>query len=632
MSVTVFVPKLADDASGAIVAEWYEGDGAAVCAGQLILRLERDFIAFDVEAEQDGVLHHRAKVGDFFFAGAIIAAIEETEPALVVEVAAREPSPETTPAEAPAFAADEDISVPETPHFEASSDLDEPAAEIPYFEAPADVDGLDDTFADLPCFEDTTDVDQPADDPPHPEPFPFPGVDEAGDMFEGTDDQPIWSDASSEDSEDEFEAAEVDDLAVAFEVTPTEAVWEAGGEPADAWDEAPETEDAPEPVAWDQDHETEDVPEPVAWDHDPDTEETPEPVALYPEDEPNPAELVEPSSSEEAPDGHPMWDDAIEASTESEMAGTWGSFEEAIAAAGEDDAFVPAATAQEYEPASPSSWDEPAGDDDETSASEPEEFAAPDTYAWMSEDAEDEAGPEPISEVDTPAEEPDSRFQPAFETDEEPELAADATYELFEAPAAEEAFEPLAEHEAPPAEEFEPEVEPAPAAAIEDPEPAEDVDDDAYKAEPVPAAVVMHMAIDLEVAPDFVEAPGAFTATLVTAVELVVGQKWDGYEPTISLVDSESTAEAGPEDVAVYDFASFGIERAEAPLNGDAPVAFAVGKTLEHVSFSSQAIGVLHRASLSMSYDANSLNELEAARLLARVRDVIKAKDQSAAA
>ncbi len=64
MSATVFVPKLADDTSGGIVAEWYEEDGATVLAGQLIFRLERDFIAFDVEAEEGGVLHHRAEAGE----------------------------------------------------------------------------------------------------------------------------------------------------------------------------------------------------------------------------------------------------------------------------------------------------------------------------------------------------------------------------------------------------------------------------------------------------------------------------------------------------------------------------------------------------------------------------------------
>ena len=73
MAVSVIVPKLASDEAGATLAEWYCHEGEHVAAGQPLCRLERDFVAFDIEAEAEGVLRHAAAVGEVPEPGATLA-------------------------------------------------------------------------------------------------------------------------------------------------------------------------------------------------------------------------------------------------------------------------------------------------------------------------------------------------------------------------------------------------------------------------------------------------------------------------------------------------------------------------------------------------------------------------------
>lgn len=63
MAVRVAVPKLGNRMRGGLVAEWYQPDGASVQHGEPVCRLECDFVAFDIEAEGDGVLRHRMDAG-----------------------------------------------------------------------------------------------------------------------------------------------------------------------------------------------------------------------------------------------------------------------------------------------------------------------------------------------------------------------------------------------------------------------------------------------------------------------------------------------------------------------------------------------------------------------------------------
>ncbi|GAB4337266.1 MAG: hypothetical protein Kow0010_25360 [Dehalococcoidia bacterium] len=75
MAVSVLVPKLADDASGGVLVAWYCDEGAEVSAGDLIACLERDHVAFDIEAETGGILYRGLAVGDHGFAGDLVAYI-----------------------------------------------------------------------------------------------------------------------------------------------------------------------------------------------------------------------------------------------------------------------------------------------------------------------------------------------------------------------------------------------------------------------------------------------------------------------------------------------------------------------------------------------------------------------------
>lgn len=73
MAVSVIVPKLAADEAGAMLTEWYCQEGEQVVAGQPLCRLERDFVACEVEAEEGGVLSYAVGVGDAPAPGDVLA-------------------------------------------------------------------------------------------------------------------------------------------------------------------------------------------------------------------------------------------------------------------------------------------------------------------------------------------------------------------------------------------------------------------------------------------------------------------------------------------------------------------------------------------------------------------------------
>jgi pyruvate/2-oxoglutarate dehydrogenase complex dihydrolipoamide acyltransferase (E2) component len=61
--------------AGGIVAEWYRPDGATVDHGELICRLECEFVAVEIEAEAPGLLHHRRPAGSVERPGAVIGLV-----------------------------------------------------------------------------------------------------------------------------------------------------------------------------------------------------------------------------------------------------------------------------------------------------------------------------------------------------------------------------------------------------------------------------------------------------------------------------------------------------------------------------------------------------------------------------
>ena len=107
MPAVVAVPQLGRDMAGVVVAEWYRPDGAKVDVGELVCRIECDFVAVEVEAEAPGVLRHRRPAGSIERPGTVLAVLlapgesmptdetfANTEPAAAAPVT--EPDPATS--------------------------------------------------------------------------------------------------------------------------------------------------------------------------------------------------------------------------------------------------------------------------------------------------------------------------------------------------------------------------------------------------------------------------------------------------------------------------------------------------------------------------------------------------------
>ncbi|MGE0597837.1 MAG: biotin/lipoyl-containing protein [Dehalococcoidia bacterium] len=75
MAVSVRVPEFGEGMSGGVVAEWYQPDGSNVSTGEPICRVEYEFVAFEVEAEQPGLLRHSLAMGSVPMAGGVIGLI-----------------------------------------------------------------------------------------------------------------------------------------------------------------------------------------------------------------------------------------------------------------------------------------------------------------------------------------------------------------------------------------------------------------------------------------------------------------------------------------------------------------------------------------------------------------------------
>ena len=75
MSTEVLVPVLGAEERSPVIVEWYKPDGAEVRLGEPVYRLETDFIAIDVEAEEDGVLRHWIEAGQSRPTGQAVAVI-----------------------------------------------------------------------------------------------------------------------------------------------------------------------------------------------------------------------------------------------------------------------------------------------------------------------------------------------------------------------------------------------------------------------------------------------------------------------------------------------------------------------------------------------------------------------------
>ena len=75
MAVPIPVPDLGSGNAGGIVAEWHVADGAVVDTGELICRVESDFIAVELEADGPGFLQQRSVAGAVESVGSVVALI-----------------------------------------------------------------------------------------------------------------------------------------------------------------------------------------------------------------------------------------------------------------------------------------------------------------------------------------------------------------------------------------------------------------------------------------------------------------------------------------------------------------------------------------------------------------------------
>lgn len=83
--------------AGGVVAEWYRPDGAKVDVGELVCRVECDFVAVEVEAEAPGVLRHRRPAGSIERPGTVLAVLLAPGESMPPDEAFATPEPAAIP-------------------------------------------------------------------------------------------------------------------------------------------------------------------------------------------------------------------------------------------------------------------------------------------------------------------------------------------------------------------------------------------------------------------------------------------------------------------------------------------------------------------------------------------------------
>ena len=101
--ISIKVPTVGESITEVTLLKWTKKEGEWVDRDEVIAELESEKATFEVNAEQAGVLVHKAKEGDSILIGAILADIDETAPKpAAAEKPAAAPAPTAAPASAPA--------------------------------------------------------------------------------------------------------------------------------------------------------------------------------------------------------------------------------------------------------------------------------------------------------------------------------------------------------------------------------------------------------------------------------------------------------------------------------------------------------------------------------------------------
>ncbi|MFN5253786.1 MAG: 2-oxoglutarate dehydrogenase complex dihydrolipoyllysine-residue succinyltransferase [Chitinophagaceae bacterium] len=101
--ISIKVPTVGESITEVTLLKWTKKEGEWVDRDEVIAELESEKATFEVNAEQAGVLVHKAKEGDSILIGAILADIDETAPKpAAAEKPAAAPAPAAAAASAPA--------------------------------------------------------------------------------------------------------------------------------------------------------------------------------------------------------------------------------------------------------------------------------------------------------------------------------------------------------------------------------------------------------------------------------------------------------------------------------------------------------------------------------------------------
>jgi len=112
--ISIKVPTVGESITEVTLLKWTKPEGAYVDRDEVIAELESEKATFEVNAEQAGTLHHKAKEGDSILIGDILADIDET----ATKPAGEAPKPET-------------IAAPTTPSTPAAPVSTAPVKSVP---------------------------------------------------------------------------------------------------------------------------------------------------------------------------------------------------------------------------------------------------------------------------------------------------------------------------------------------------------------------------------------------------------------------------------------------------------------------------------------------------------------------
>ena len=95
--ISIKVPTVGESITEVTLLKWTKPEGAWVDRDEVIAELESEKATFEVNAEQAGTLHHKAKEGDSILIGDILADIDDK----AAKPAGEAPKPEPVAAAAP---------------------------------------------------------------------------------------------------------------------------------------------------------------------------------------------------------------------------------------------------------------------------------------------------------------------------------------------------------------------------------------------------------------------------------------------------------------------------------------------------------------------------------------------------